>query len=246
VAGLAAGVCRWPQALLLERFEVALASGGASLPDWAATFEQWPVTPPGLRTAWTEVYVTLHALASRLTTLIAAGLNLPAEDLPAWTTRQHSNLVVNHYLAQEQPPEPGRVRQRSHTDIGGVTLLWNEAAPEAPGGLEARIGPDGSWVPVRFPPGALLLQAGDLLHLWSRGRIPANDHRVVNPSREPGVPQVARYSAVFFHHPDLDTWVAPAVPETDAGEAGEALEATAARDHILARQHSSAAQDATP
>jgi isopenicillin N synthase-like dioxygenase len=235
-----------PQAMLLERFEVALAAGGAggSVAAWAATFEQWPQTPAGMAEAWSQVYATLHALASRLTTLIATGLELPAEDLPAWTTRQHSNLVVNHYLAQEQPPGPGRVRQRAHTDIGGITLLWNDASADAPGGLEARIGPDGSWIPVRFPPGALLLQAGDLLHLWSRGRIPANDHRVVNPSRQPGVAQVARYSVVFFHHPDLDTWVAPALPAVKA-DTTESFEATAALDHILARQQRSAAEDAT-
>ena len=239
-----------PQAMLLERFEVALTPGGADGPRsaWAATFDQWPAEPAGTAEAWTEVYATLHALASRATTMVAEGLGLPAADLPAWTTGQHSNLVVNHYLAQPQPPEPGRVRQRAHTDIGGVTILWNDSSPGAPAGLQARIGPadgpDQGWVPVVFPPGALLLQAGDLLHVWSRGRIPANDHRVVNPSRVDGVPQVARYSAVFFHHPDVDTWVAPALPELEDG--GETLEPTAALDHILARQQNSAAQDAAP
>jgi len=217
-----------PQALLLERFEVALAQDG--------TFDQWPAEPAAMRPAWTAVYRTLHDLASRLTTMIAAGLGLPAEDLPAWTVRQHSNLVVNHYLAQEHAPEPGRVRQRAHTDIGGITLLHTDGTP----GLEARLGPGGEWVPVDVPPGALLLQAGDLLRLWSRGRIPANDHRVVNPPRVPGVPQRARYSAVFFHHPDLDTWVAPALPA--AAEAAD--DGVAALDHVLARQQSSATQDA--
>jgi isopenicillin N synthase-like dioxygenase len=227
-----------PQALLLERFEVALAPGGADRPidDWAAGFDQWPAEPAGLREAWAGVYATLHALASRLTTMIADGLGLPAADLPAWTTRQHSNLVLNHYLAQPQAPEPGRVRQRAHTDIGGITLLWADGSAGAPGGLQAQIGPDGTWVPVTFPPpvepsaGALLLQAGDLLQLWSHGQIPANNHRVVNPPRAAGVAQVPRYSAVFFHHPDLDTWVAPA--------------GTDALSHILWRQRTSVNQDA--
>jgi isopenicillin N synthase-like dioxygenase len=237
-----------PQALLLERFEVALASGGAkqSRPEWAASFDQWPDEPAGLRAAWTQMYAVLHELAGRLTTMIAEGLGLPSEDLPAWTERQHSNLVLNHYLAQIEAPEPGRVRQRAHTDIGGITLLWADGSPGAPGGLEAQLGPDGGWVPVNFPPnGALLLQAGDLLHRWSRGRIPANNHRVVNPPRVPGQPQVARYSAVFFHHPDLSTWVAPALPPTDEVPV-PALVATAALDHILWRQQQSAGLDAEP
>jgi isopenicillin N synthase-like dioxygenase len=239
-----------PQAMLLERFEVALAPGGADqpLPEWAATFDQWPAEPAGLSEAWSAAYRTLHALASRLTTMIATSLGLPVADLPAWTANQHSNLVVNHYLAQDQPPEPGRVRQRPHTDIGGITLLWNDSSPDGPQGLQARIGlpdgPDQGWVPVRFPPGALLLQAGDLLHVWSRGRIPANDHRVVNPPRVDGVTQVARYSAVFFHHPDVSTWVAPALPEAEAAPDTAALTPTAALTHILSRQQNSTAIDA--
>jgi isopenicillin N synthase-like dioxygenase len=182
---------------------------------------------------------------------------------------------VNHYLSQPDPPAPGRVRQKPHTDMGGLTLLWADdspgglevqrrredalsappedpsgalevqrrredalsAPPEDPSGaLEATIGPEGDWVPVRFPPGAMLLQAGDLLRLWTHGRIPANNHRVVNPPREPGVRQTDRYSVVFFHHPDLDTWVAPAATSTaaPAGEAG--LPGVGAREHVLARQ----------
>jgi isopenicillin N synthase-like dioxygenase len=227
-----------PSALLLERFEVSLTPGGrsAGLDEWGATFPLWPAHPADMAEAWTEVYAHLHTVASRVTTLVAEGLGLPAADLPAWTERQHSNLVLNHYLAQEEPPEPGRVRQRAHTDIGGITLLW---ADDTPGGLEARIGPGGTWVPVSFPPGALLVQAGDLLHRWSRGRIPANDHRVVNPPRTGG-PQVARYSVVFFHHPDLVTWVAPDGADGQADvEAG-----VGARDHVLARQRQSGRLDA--
>lgn len=228
-----------PQAMLLERFEVNLARGGqGNGADWADTFELWPERPAGMKAAWTCAYASLRAMASELTTKIAHGLGLPEQDLPAWTDRQHSNLVVNHYLAQTEAPNPGHVRQRPHTDIGGITLLW---ADDSPGGLEAQIGPEGEWVPVRFPAGALLLQAGDLLHLWSRGRIPANNHRVVNPARDEAQAQRARYSAVFFHHPDVTTWIAPALPDADGPAPGvDALE------HILGGQKRSAEQDATP
>lgn len=227
-----------PNALLLERFEIALEPGGRHLPleRWADTFDQWPAQPADLRRAWSQAYIILHDLASRLTTMIAARLGLPETDLPAWTTHQFSNLVVNHYLPQVEAPEPGRVRQRAHSDIGGLTLLWAEGQPA---GLEARIGPAGSWVPVAFPPDSILLQAGDLLHLWSRGLIPANDHRVVNPPREPGLADVPRYSSVFFHQPNLATWVAPAFAGEDVS-----LRPVTAADHILGRQHSSAAEDA--
>ncbi len=165
--------------------------------------------------------MALHALASRIVSLLADGLALPAAELPAWTQQQHSNLVLNHFHAQIQPPETGRLRAQPHTDIGGITLLW---ADDAPGGLEAAIGSGLDWVPVHFRDDAWLLQAGDLLHLWSGGRIPANPHRVVNPPRS--APPSVRRSLVFFQHPDTDSWIAPQ----------QAEHGTQALDHILARQ----------
>ncbi|MDT3439136.1 MULTISPECIES: 2OG-Fe(II) oxygenase family protein [unclassified Pseudofrankia] len=228
-------------ALLLERYELALPdpSGYVDDVEWAASFPLWPKRPARLTVTWTTYYRTARALTNRLVEMIGEALGLPGADLPAWTTRQHSNLCVNHYLAQPEAPAPGQTRQRPHADIGGLTLLWADGRS----GLEAALGPDGAWVPVEFPPGAVLLQAGDLLHLWTRGQIPKNLHRVVNPPRTPGAPVPDRYSVVFFHHPDLDTWVAPALPgQTAAASAADGPAAaaegpgTGARDHVLARQ----------
>ncbi|WP_045878533.1 2OG-Fe(II) oxygenase family protein [Pseudofrankia sp. DC12] len=218
-------------ALLLERYELALPDPAdfSSDADWAAEFSLWPDRPARLTAAWTAYYRSARALTNRLVETIAGALGLPAADLPSWTARQHSNLCVNHYLAQPDEPGPGQTRQRAHADIGGLTLLWADGRA----GLEAAVGPGGAWAAVQFPPGAVLLQAGDLLHLWTRGQIPKNLHRVVNPPRTPGVPQTDRYSVVFFHHPDLDTWVAPAAAGT--GAAGDDA-GVAARDHVLARQ----------
>jgi isopenicillin N synthase-like dioxygenase len=221
-----------PTACLLERFEVALPDP-ATFPDrtsWATEFAQWPITPPEMSSTWADYYLGMRELASRIVCLIASSLGLPEADLEAWTSRQHSNLCVNHYLQQEQPPEPGRVRSDPHTDIGGITLLWADQT----GGLQARIGPERSWVPVDFPVGSILLQAGDLLHLWSNSAIPANMHRVVNPDRSADVEQTDRYSVVFFHHPDLDAWVAPQRTDRDDVDHG-----VGAREHVLARQRRS-------
>ena len=224
-----------PQAMLLERFEINLHPGGqldasgasVDLDEWGDTFDQWPERPAGFRSAWLDLYAHHHGVATRLTHLIADALELPAEDIPAWTTDQHANMVCNHYLPQDDEPEPGRVRQRPHTDIGGFTLLW---ADDSPGGLEARIGPGGTWVPVRFPPGAILLQVGDLLHRWTRGRIPANDHRVVNPDHVPGRPSGDRFSIVYFQDPDRGTWVVPDADEDAMHTAGHLIDRMAESD----------------
>ena len=217
-----------PTASPMERFEVALPdpSGFNSTAEWAATFRQWPVYPEDMMETWARYYRTMRELASHLVVLIAEALSLPASDLPAWTAGQHSNLCVNHYLAQVEPPRPETIRSGAHTDIGGITLLSAENNPG--GGLEAQLGPAGTWVPVVFPPNSLLLQAGDLLHWWSGGVIPANNHRVVNPSRDPDVEQTDRYSVVFFHHPNLD-----------ASVAADSATTVSAREHVMARQRGS-------
>jgi len=209
----------------MERYEMALPdpSTYGSTDEWAQQFDQWPDEPAEFVPTWASYYLRMRELTNRLVTMIAASLGLPAEDLAAWTERQFSNLCVNHYLPQDAPPPEGPERQFPHTDIGGLTLLWGE---NTPGGLHAFLG--GEWVPVEFPPDCLLLQAGDLIHLWSAGTIPANLHRVVNPPA--GSPPQERYSVVFFHHPDLDTWVAPELPGAAADEGVGSL------DHIMARQ----------
>ncbi|HEY3738067.1 MAG TPA: 2OG-Fe(II) oxygenase family protein [Jatrophihabitans sp.] len=210
----------------MERFEVALPNPDAfdSRDIWAATFRQWPAEPATMMPSWAAYYLKMRELSIRLVTQIAESLELPAADLPAWTTDQHANLCVNHYLAQDAAPTSGQERNRAHTDIGGITLLWGE---NTTGGLHVQKPDTGEWVPVEFPPDTVLLQAGDLLHLWTNGLIPKNNHRVVNPSEWPA-PE--RYSVVYFHHPDLETWVAPVTKD--------AADGVTARDHVLARQTS--------
>jgi isopenicillin N synthase-like dioxygenase len=204
---------------LIERFEVQEID----------TFSLWPDQPVGFAEAWTEYYRQCQDLASRLMRLIAGSLDLPAEDLEAWTDRQYANLVLNNYPAQPEPPLEGQVRVGSHTDRGGFTLLW---ADNAPGGLEVKPTGSNTWVPVAFPPDVFLVQAGDLLARWTNNTIRANVHRVVNPPREVAA-TAQRMALVYFHYPALDTLVTPA---PSCVGTGRALPALVAGEHNLARQ----------
>jgi isopenicillin N synthase-like dioxygenase len=200
---------------LVERFELRLAqrteadgpvdlSDAAAIARWGEPFALWPSQPAEFAKIWTQYYASMHDLCVRLVDLVADGLDLDRTTLDAWTTRQWSNLVVNHYPPQHRPPIAGRTRSRPHTDIGGFTILWSN---DRTGGLEARIGDGGSWVPVDFPPDALLIQAGDLLTRWTGGRIPSNIHRVINPQPGSDAARLGRFSVVYFHHPDMDTTI---------------------------------------
>ena len=57
-------------------------------------------------------------------------------------------------------------------------------------------------------PGTILLNAGDLLQLWTSGRYPATVHRVLVP-REEIRRRSKRQSMAFFIAPDNDVIVSP-------------------------------------
>ncbi|MCU1393922.1 MAG: 2OG-Fe(II) oxygenase [Ilumatobacteraceae bacterium] len=205
---------------LVERFEL---SGDP------AHFLAWPANPPEFVTAWTDYYRACAGLATRLMTLAAEVLDLPDEDLAAWTDQQFANLVANHYLPQPVEPLPGQTRVGSHTDRGGITLL---AADEAPGGLEVYLG-EQKWTPVVIPPDAYVVQVGDLFARWTNRRIKANVHRVVNPPRSVAA-SASRLALVYFHYPRLDAIIAPA--PSCIGAEGPRYEPVAAGAHTMNRQ----------
>jgi len=192
-------------------------------------FDRWPARPEGFAEAWTDYYRAAGNLATRLVLLAAEVLDLPTDDLPAWTDGQFANMVANHYLPQPEPPLPGQTRVAAHTDRGGITLL---AADEAPGGLEVRPGGRG-WTPVVIPEDAYVVQVGDLFSRWTNRCVPANVHRVVNPPREVAA-TASRLALVYFHHPSLDAVVAPA-PSCVDGE-HPAVTPIRCRDHLARRQ----------
>jgi isopenicillin N synthase-like dioxygenase len=204
---------------LVERFEVQELD----------TYSLWPEQPADFVAVWTEYYRSCAALSSRLMTMMAESLDLPRQELAAWTDGQFANLVANNYPAQPEPPQEGQVRVGSHTDRGGFTLLW---ADQAPGGLEVKVTGSNSWTPVAFPPDVFLVQAGDLLARWTNNVIRANVHRVVNPPREVAAAS-QRTALVYFHYPTLEATITPA--PSCVGD-GKALPSVLAGEHLLRRQ----------
>ena len=103
----------------------------------------------------------------------------------------NSVLRLLHY-----PPisvEAGGIRAGAHEDINLITLLLG--AEEA--GLQL-LGKDGTWLPVDPPPGALVVNVGDMLQRLTNHRLPSTTHRVVNPPTERR--HIPRYSMPFFLH----------------------------------------------
>ncbi|MCU1455059.1 MAG: 2OG-Fe(II) oxygenase [Acidimicrobiales bacterium] len=212
---------------------------GERLPDLSDRFEvhtlgddwQWPAYPARLREVWSAYFAHCSDLVSRLMGMLVHSLDLPAEQLPAWTDHQFASLLCNDYFPHLEAPRPGQVRAEPHTDHGGLTVL---AAEEAPGGLEVRLPGQDGWVPIVLDDDTVLLQAGDLLSRWTNRRIRGNIHRVVNPPAAAAA-QARRLSLVYFHHPSLDTLVVPA-PSSVMASGEPALPPLHTGEHCSRRQ----------
>ena len=111
------------------------------------------------------------------------------------------------------PPVPADapgVRAGAHEDINVITLLLG--AEEA--GLQLKDA-DGEWLDVAPPPGALVVNIGDMLQRLTNHVLPSTSHRVVNPAPERA--SFARYSTPFFLHFNPD-FVIETLPSTITAE----------------------------
>ena len=135
------------------------------------------------------------------------------------STHQHqisrgtADLRVAHYPSLPGPVPVGAVRCATHSDFGTITFLLQDNC----GGLEV-LSRSGDWVPAPPMPGAVLLNVGDLMEIWTGGEIVATKHRVLVPEEE-RIRRTERISIVFFSFPDFDTMVQPPTgPAVNAGK----------------------------
>ena len=162
----------------------------------------WPSEIPGFEPTFLDLYRSLENAGTRVLAAIAIHLGLPREWFTPTVERGNSVLRLLHY-----PPVPdaaeGAVRAAAHEDINTITLLLG--AEEA--GLELQR-KDGSWMPIDPPPGAIVVNIGDMLQRLTAGRLRSTTHRVVNPVGEAA--KRSRYSMPFFLHFRSDFMIDPA------------------------------------
>jgi isopenicillin N synthase-like dioxygenase len=151
----------------------------------------WPDYPGEFKAIFTELFAEFDRVGAQLLSAIALYLGLAPDWFVEPVRDGNSVLRLLHY-----PPvsadAPG-IRAGAHEDINLITLLLG--AEEA--GLQL-LDRDGQWLAVDPPPGALVVNVGDMLQRLTNHVLPSTTHRVVNPPLERrGVP---RYSMPFFLH----------------------------------------------
>lgn len=155
----------------------------------------WPDLPE-FRETFTALFAEFDRVGGVLLSRIARFLGLPADWFDAVVADGNSVLRLLHYPPVDAPAA-GAIRAGAHEDINLITLLLG--AEEA--GLEL-LAKDGRWLPVAPPPGAIVVNIGDMLQRLTNHALPSTTHRVRNPAGERSA--FSRYSMPFFLHPRSD------------------------------------------
>lgn len=178
-----------------EVFDMGFTVPGSDLTVHAQNL--WPTRPEGFRATLEAYYTDARALALALLGAIAGAIGEDPGFFADKFAMPMALLRGNYY-----PPRPDWAGARdfgigAHTDYGCLTLLATDGVP----GLEA-LTRGGDWVPVLASPGVFVINFGEMLELWTGGRVKATPHRVVGTSEE-------RISVPLFFNPSPETNVAP-------------------------------------
>ncbi|MDJ0908098.1 MAG: 2OG-Fe(II) oxygenase family protein [Woeseiaceae bacterium] len=186
--------------------------------DWKEVFDfgpadgehrpRWPDAQPEFESAVRAFYLACESLAHRILRAVSMNLGMPADHLAADFREQHTSFLRLNYYPSLTPDrvqdadKPFGVNQ--HSDAGALTLLLQDSQP----GLE--VCKDGNWHLVEPVDGALVINIGDMVQVWSNDRYRAALHRVTTNTEH------ARFSAPFFFNPGWETDYAPLPSAIDA------------------------------
>jgi isopenicillin N synthase-like dioxygenase len=189
---------------------------GRSLPEGhplAATMAPnvWPAELPGFRETMEEIYAAFEQAGDRVLRAIALHLDLPEDFFVATVEDGNSVMRLLRYPPLPEGVQEGAVRAAAHEDINTITLLLG--AEEA--GLEL-LTRKGEWLPINPPPGALVVNIGDMLDRLTNSHLRSTTHRVVNPSGEAA--RRSRYSMPFFLHFRPDFLIEPLPQWVEQGD----------------------------
>jgi validamycin A dioxygenase len=145
--------------------------------------------------------------------VLAAVLGLAEDYFTSQAARATWTQNVNWYpsLRTVGSVQEGQMRVGPHSDFGSISLLDRQLGV---GGLEIWNEQDG-WFAPPFEPGTLVVNLGDLMHLWTDGRWQALRHRVLAPSAV--APEEELVSLVFFFEADPDAQIVPLPAPTGGG-----------------------------
>ncbi len=187
-----------------------------------APMNRWPAGDGEFRATLEAFYDTFSTLATDTLGIIRSALGLSdaqtAEELGFVNERSSSAVRLNHYPVGDPVPaderdglaELGPTALGYHTDPGVLTLLLQDDT----GGLQAESSTHG-WIDVPPLAGAIVVNLGDAMQVWTNDQYKAAVHRVV-PMTDSD-----RYSIPYFSNPPRNAVLEPlpAVMEAEGAAA---------------------------
>lgn len=157
----------------------------------------WPAEPDGFRDVITAYYQRATEVALLLLSAVAKSIGESEDYFNDKFDKPMALLRGNFY-----PPRPSDATDKdfgiaAHSDYGCLTLLATDGTP----GLEV-LSKSNKWFAVTVEPGVFVINFGEMLEMWSNGRVVATRHRVVGGTKE-------RQSVPLFFNPRYDVNVAP-------------------------------------
>ena len=171
---------------------------------------RWPEAAPELKPILLRHHASCERIALGLLRAISASLGFERDRLDGFFAGHSSFVRLNHYPRCDEPAPPdadwfparGRLGVHHHTDAGALTILYQDEVA----GLQVRC--QDRFVLVEPVPGALTVNLGDMLQVWSNDRYRSPIHRVLANAER------ARYSAPFFLNPRYDAVCEPLAAST--------------------------------
>lgn len=176
-----------------EIFDIGPTSSGGP---FSGASTPWPGRLAGFRGVMEAYYAASESLALELLADIGECLAVQPGTLEREFGEGHSSFLrLNYYPPCSDPEQHLGISQ--HTDAGALTLLLPDSQP----GLQFRLGKD--WHTVTAEPGALIVNIGDIVQVWSNDAYCAPLHRVLANGSH------SRFSAPFFLNPRYETVYQP-------------------------------------
>jgi len=166
---------------------------------------RWPAGQDEFKSVMRQYFQACTDLSLKLLEAFCLGLDLPAKFMHADFVDNHTGFVrLNYYPVNDPMSHSDSDHQavadlgvHHHTDAGALTVLMQDEV----GGLQ--VYRDGYWHNIPPVPGAMVINTGDMMQVWSNDIYQAAIHRVL------AMESVDRFSIPFFFNPAANARVSP-------------------------------------
>ena len=166
---------------------------------------RWLVDQEQFKTTMQAYFEACTNLSLKLLEAFCIGLNLSADFMHADFANNHTGFLrLNYYPVKDPLADIGDDKSsvadmgvHHHTDAGALTVLLQDDV----GGLQ--VFNKGCWHNIPSVPGALVINTGDMMQVWSNDNYQAAIHRVL------AMQSVDRFSLPFFFNPAATAQVKP-------------------------------------